>query len=372
MQQPRISAHPRSQQQTYLLTLPKPIQFSKHRDENRRTGLSGASEVQRSLRKTTSQPFLTRTSAPLSIVSLQCPSNLTHPSSTPAISIASSDTKTLHSSTSTDKDFPSTIAEPSASLQPSPFPPRSFFAYRSKLLTFEERLSYGQYPPSHFDHVTWKKMWSSREVDLDDLSFTIELPSKSRLLHSTSFRYEAEFTGYFYRVAINPTRCHSNMRIQCGTIVNVANLNTARGKYVVDACQLTRDGLSYFPVHYREYDQAFTSADDSCHYSFVLAIPSNFTSVSDSLLLQFLLKSKPTRSYLPFAKLKYFFAPVRHCFSLRNDQENQNATPRTSTEMDFRPPSSPQSQTSDNFLDFAEEDTPAERQRKHDFWFARS
>jgi len=215
-------------------------------------------------------------------------------------------------------------------------------------------------------------MWSSREVDLDDLSFTIELPSKSRLLHSTSFRYEAEFTGYFYRVAINPTRCHSNMRIQCGTIVNVANLNTARGKYVVDACQLTRDGLSYFPVHYREYDQAFTSADDSRHYSFVLAIPSNFTSVSDSLLLQFLLKSKPTRSYLPFAKLKYFFAPVRHCFSLRNDQENQNATPRTSTKMDFRPPSSPQSQTSDNFLDFAEEDTPAERQRKHDFWFARS
>jgi len=152
----------------------------------------------------------------------------------------------------------------------------------------------------------------------------------------------------------------------------IANLNTAREKYVVDACQLTRDGLSYFPVHYREYDQAFTLADDSRHYSFILAIPSNFTSVSNSLLLQFLLKSNPTRSYLPFAKLKYFFAPVRHCFSLRNDQENQNATPRTSTEMDFRPPSSPQSQTSDNFLDFAEEDTPAERQRKHDFWFARS
>jgi len=158
MQQPRISAHPCSQQQTYPLALPKPVQFSKHQDENRQTGLSRASEAQRSLRTTASQPFLTCTSAPLSIVSLQCQSNLTHLSSAPAISIASSDTKTLHSSTSTDKDFPSTIAEPSASLQLSPFPPRSLFAYHSKLLTFEERLSYGQYPPLHFDNVTWKKM----------------------------------------------------------------------------------------------------------------------------------------------------------------------------------------------------------------------
>jgi len=175
-----------------------------------------------------------------------------------------------------------------------------------------------------------------------------------------------------FEVETKRTEGRTYSRSPYSTIINVTNLNTARGKYVVDACQLTHDGLSYFPVHYHEYDQAFTSANDSRHYSFVLAIPSNFTSISDSLLLQFLLKSKPTRSYLPFAKLKYFFAPVRQCFSLRNDQENQTATSRTSTEMDFRPPSSSQSQTSDNFLDFAEEDTPTERQRKHNFWFAHS
>ena len=33
--------------------------------------------------------------------------------------------------------------------------------------------------------------------------------------------------------------------------------NTAQGEYIVDTCQLTRDGLSYFPVHYHEYDQGW-------------------------------------------------------------------------------------------------------------------
>ena len=66
-----------------------------------------------------------------------------------------------------------------------------------------------------------------------------------------------------------------------------------------------------------KYCQGFTLADNSHHYFFILAIPSIFISVSN--FPQFLLKLKPTHSYLPFAKLKYYLAPVRHCFSLRND-----------------------------------------------------
>ena len=84
---------------SYSLALPKPIQLSEHRNKILQTGLSGASKVQRLLQKATSQPFLTQTTAPLSVISL----------TTVATLIVSSDTKTLHSnsSASIDKEFPS-------------------------------------------------------------------------------------------------------------------------------------------------------------------------------------------------------------------------------------------------------------------------
>jgi len=96
-QHSHISAHSCSQQRAYPLALSKPIQPSEHRNKNLRTGLSGASKVQWLLQKATSQPFLTWTTAPLSVISL----------TTVATSIVSSDTKTLHSnsSASIDKEF---------------------------------------------------------------------------------------------------------------------------------------------------------------------------------------------------------------------------------------------------------------------------
>ena len=123
-----------------------------------------------SLKKATSQPFLTQTTAPLSDVSLSPQTNLNHLISTVATSIASSDTKTLHGNPSIKKDFPSIIVEPSTSLQPSPFPLHSFITYCLKLLTFEEQLSYGQYAPAYFSPDSWMKIWNSRKVNLDDLS----------------------------------------------------------------------------------------------------------------------------------------------------------------------------------------------------------
>ena len=372
-QDSRTSAHPRSQQRTYPLALPKPVQLCEleHRNEDFRTGLSGAGKAQRSLEKATSHPFLTRTTAPLSVVSLSPQTDLNHPISTVATSIASSDTKTLHGNPSVEKDFPSIIVEPSTSLQPSPFPLRSFITYRPKLLTFEEQLSYGQYAPAYFSSDSWKKIWNSRKVNLDDLSFAAVLQtSKSQPPRSTSFRYETEFTGYLYRVAIDPTKCHSSVRIQCGTIVDVANLNTAQGKYVVDTCQLVRNGLSFFPVHYRECDQGFTSADDFHHYSFILAIPSSFSSNTDSPFLQLPLKPKPVRSFYPFVMCKLYISSIICSLTSKICRGNHDTTPRASTEMDFRPPSSPHSQRSDSYLDITDDDTPSERGRKLAYWFA--
>jgi len=369
------STHPHSQQRTYPLTLPKPVQLCEpeHRNEDFRTGLSGAGKVQRSLKKATSQPFLTRTTAPLSVVSLSPQTNLNHQISTVTTSITSSDTKTLHGNPSIGKDFQSLIVEPSTSLQPSPFPLRSFITYCLKLLTFEEQLSYSQYAPAYFSLDSWKKIWNSWKVNLDDLSSAAVLQtSKSQPPCSTSFRYETEFTGYLYRVAIDPTKCHSSIHIQCGTVVDIANLNTVRGKYIVDTCQLVRNGLSFFPVHYRECDQGFTSADHFHHYSFILAIPSSFSSNADSPFLQLPLKPKPVRSFYPIVMCKLFISSIICSLTSKICRGNHDTTPRASTEMDFRPPSSSHSQRSETHLDITDDDIPSERGRKIAYWFART
>ena len=131
-------------------------------------------------------------------------------------------------------------------------------------------------------------MWLQRqEVDLDCLSFTNALqPSNSQNLYSSPFRYETEFTRYAYQVVVNLDKCHAGIHIQCGSIINIANLNTEEGKYVVDACQLVRDKFSFFPIHYWIGNgQGFTSADDYHHYSFILAVPSTYTKVTKSPLL---------------------------------------------------------------------------------------
>src|SRR5438309_4376867 len=104
-----------------------------------------------------------------------------------------------------------------------------------------------------------------------------------------------EFTRYAYQVVVNLDKCHAGIHIQCSSIVNIANLNTEEGKYVVDACQLVRDKFSFFPIYYQIDDgQGFISADNYHHYSFILAVPSIYAIVTKSLLLQLLLRLKPT------------------------------------------------------------------------------
>jgi len=174
---------------------------------------------------------------------------------------------------------------PSDLSPPSPFPPRSFDIYRPKRLLFEKQLPFSHFPPSLFSNKTWKMMWLRRqELNLDSLTVTTALPpSKSQSRCSTPFRYEMEFTGYTYCVIIDPGKCHAGICIQCGSIVNIANLNTEEGKYVVDACQLIRDEYAFFPVHYQIGDgQGFTLADDFHHYSFSLVVLSTYCLIDKS------------------------------------------------------------------------------------------
>ena len=122
-----------------------------------------------------------------------------------------------------------------------------------------------------------------------------------------------------------------------------------------------------------KYCQGFTLADDSRHYFFILAIPSIFTSVSNSPLLQFLLKFWLQNTFLP---------PIRQieilpCPSLPLFLSEEWLRKSECNSKDFnwdRLPSTLQSTHSLRAwtisLILLIEGTPAERQRKYDFWFA--
>ena len=391
---PFIPAQPRSHQQTYplLLRTPKTLKPSQRSNRDLRAGLSEAVGARVPLRQAVSQPLLARRDYPDLTVSRETVN-------IPICSTPSSDVKTLQGSamTADDDSVASIVVEPSiASLKsivslpsttsspsvvpsdlspPSPFPPRSFDIYRPKRLVFERQLPFSHFPPSLFSNKTWKTMWLRRqELDLDSLTITTALPpSKSQSRCFTPFRYETEFTGYAYRVVIDPGKCHAGIRIQCGSIVNIANLNTKEGKYVVDACQLVRDEYAFFPVHYRIDDgQGFTSADDFRHYSFILVVPSTYCLVNESPLLHFLSKLKPTRSSHISLMFKLLLSRLRHSFASKAPRQDHEKTPRPSLDLEFLPLPTPQSQQHlDDFLDITDDEPFADARRRYEFWYCK-
>jgi len=272
------------QQEHRPIILPMPADpEEEHGGHRQGHGLTGTSVVRPMLRQIASQPQLSHPAPRCGIIISREPSSQSlnvHPPTANSCSI--SETWTLHGSMITDDELISVIAEPSSSVpsfvQTSPFPPRSLTAYRPKPHTPEGQLPFGQYPVSRFNGKAWKKMWKRCEVNLNDLSHVVELCiPKSRTLRTTIFHDEDEFMGYRYRVLIDPSKCRVGLSIRHGTIVNVNNLNTEWGKYVVEPCQLIRGNIAFFPVHFREYDgQKFTSVEDSQHYSFILVVPSAY------------------------------------------------------------------------------------------------
>jgi len=60
----------------------------------------------------------------------------------------------------------------------------------------------------------------------------------------------------------------------CGTAVNIHNINNCDGQYIVEYCQLICNGITYLPIHFREYcNQGFSTTNDPHHHSFILAVP---------------------------------------------------------------------------------------------------
>jgi len=195
------------------------------------------------------------------------------------------ETKRTKATQTNDTDFISTEecewfgSMPSTTSHPT-FPINNYPMHYPRLLAPPEQLNFALYPPTRFPEKTWEKMWGEGTLVLD-LFVTATAPTLSDICHSPSdtyFQHETtEFTRFDYCVQIDENWCHKPLVIKTGDIVNIFNTNTQQSRYVVDLCQMIRDGRAYLPVHYCDYyGQGFTKSEDPCHPSFILDIPTSF------------------------------------------------------------------------------------------------
>ena len=169
--------------------------------------------------------------------------------------------------------LPATISHPPV------FPVDNYIVHYPRLLAPIEQLNFALYPPTSFPEEHWEEMWQKGTLILD-LHIATTIPTLSEICRSPSdiyFRTETEFTGFDYRVKIDESRCHKPLVIKTGDIVDILKVNKPDGRYIVDLCQMIRNGRAYIPVHYRDYyGQGFTKTSDPRHPSFILDIPESF------------------------------------------------------------------------------------------------
>ena len=162
---------------------------------------------------------------------------------------------------------------PATTSHPPPvFPLNNYPVHYPRLLAMPEQLNFALYPSTRFSEKVWKKMWEEETLVLD-LYIATTMPTLSNICCSPSdvyFRPETEFTGFEYRVKKDKTQCHEPLVIKAGNVVDILRTNMQYSRYVIDLCQMIRDGCAYFPVHYCEYyGQGFINASDPRHPSFI-------------------------------------------------------------------------------------------------------
>jgi hypothetical protein len=143
-------------------------------------------------------------------------------------------------------------------------------------------VKYKQLTFTRFSDSYWKEIWERSILVLESCASStpsmLVLPNTEDIIHTRTYFYvEHEFMGIPYRVKIDEEKCSQPLTVRCGDMVDINGTNTYHGRYIVDTCQLVKDGRAYLPVHYRQYyGQYFTNTYDLRHPSFILEIPARF------------------------------------------------------------------------------------------------
>lgn len=158
----------------------------------------------------------------------------------------------------------------------SPIPEYTLFDPLKRLPyfpTYDIRpIGFAYQPERWYPDAEFRFFWNSPAVDITDRLIPRE-PSVAPYTDSPCMVHiEGEFDGIRIRLKLDPLRSTDLEPFQRGTVISYKESNDV-GKYMVECCQLVREGVAYLKVVYRTSSQAVFPAYDEKRPSFILSIP---------------------------------------------------------------------------------------------------
>ena len=167
-------------------------------------------------------------------------------------------------------------------LQPSPafshptaFPPINFnYACAPPSPYRDPKMGYQV--ATYFGDLQWTKVRRPSNIILDDHLLIFPKPHQAGW---TAFAEERDFLAAPWRLTLDVETFNSPPSFSRGTSINIFNLNSPHGQYVVDACQRLHDGNTYLRVLWRDEDQKVGNPYHPTHPAFILVVPEELNEI---------------------------------------------------------------------------------------------
>ena len=158
----------------------------------------------------------------------------------------------------------------------APYPPGICFVHTPNFNYPGERSVFALQPITIFMREQWDSIWEKEGISLMKFLDRYK-PISSEYdvsVRPTYFHPELEFIGIPYRLKVNSYKCCDFPMLNIGNTLDVHDINSPHGRYIIESCPLVRGGSAYLVVHFRYYEnQGFTVVNDYRHPSFILEVP---------------------------------------------------------------------------------------------------
>ena len=182
----------------------------------------------------------------------------------------------LTETTSSDHNSDNELSDATHSTLPSPIPEYTLFDPLKRLPyypTYDFRpIGFAYQPERWYPDAEFRALWNCPTVNITNRLIPRD-PSVAPYSDFPSMVHtEGEFDGIPIRLKLDPL-CSTDLEpFQRGTVVSYKESNDA-GKYMVECCQLVREGVAYLKVVYRTSSQAVFPAYDEKRPAFILSVP---------------------------------------------------------------------------------------------------
>jgi hypothetical protein len=182
----------------------------------------------------------------------------------------------LVEATSSDHSSIDELSNTTPSTLPSPIPEYTIFDPLKRLPhypTYDLRpIGFSYQPERWYPEAEFRMFWNYPTVDITDRLIPRESSVALQCDFPSTVHIEGEFDGIPIRLKLDPLRSTDLEPFQRGTVISYKESNDA-GKYMVECCQLVREGVAYLKVVYRTSSQAVFPAYDEKRPAFILSIP---------------------------------------------------------------------------------------------------